>query len=376
MGASADNASFARSQPQFLSVWLVSNAFLAALGLLIFSYKYLDDLARHRHGMVGMRLFEEGTGFAAAIIVLPAMLWAGRHFRFDRQQWWRVLPLHLGMAVVLSLVHTTLMRLSRAILSPLLGMGRYDYGDMRFRYPMEMAQFLIVYAMAIAALHLFDYYREARDRQLAAAELQTRLAHAQLHNLQLQLQPHFLFNTLNTISSAMYEDVRRADAMLAQLSDLLRATLRRRDVQEIAVDEEIAMLRLYLRIMQERFGERLACDIEVGEDAAQALVPQLLLQPLVENSIRHASDASGAVAVRVSATRHNGSLILQVSDNGPGISELESGQFRKGIGLKNTAERLEALFGREHELRLENGRDGGLTVTIRMPFRADGQRGR
>jgi two-component system, LytTR family, sensor kinase len=356
-------------------VWLVSNAFLVALGLLIFSYKYLDDLARHRHHLLGIRVFEEGTGFAAAAIVLPAVLWAGRRFRFDGPQWWRVLPVHLGIAVAISVAHTTLMAVSRALLSPLLGMGRYDYGDMRFRYPMEMAQFLILYAMAIAALHLFDYYREARDRQLAAAELESRLARAQLHNLQLQLQPHFLFNVLNTISSVMYEDVRRADAMLAELSELLRATLRQPDVQEVALDEEIATLRLYLHIMQERFGERLACAIELGEDAAQALVPQLLLQPLVENSIRHAAGASGAVAVRVSAARRNGNLILQVSDNGPGIRDLDGGQFRKGIGLTNTAERLAALYGGEHELRLENGRDGGLTVTIRLPYRAAAPRG-
>ncbi len=362
-----------RSGPALAKVWLVTSGFLVVVGFLIFSYRYLGDLAEHKVGTFARRALEEGTGFAAAMVVLYGVVWVVRHFPVRGRTWWRMLPIHAVAAVVLSLAHTTLMSISRHILFPAFGLGSYDYGDMRFRYPMEMANFLILYAMAVVALTLFDYYREARDRELAAAELQAQLAHAQLHNLQLQLQPHFLFNALNTISSVMYEDTTRADAMLTQLSDLLRQTLRCPDAPEVALDEEIEVLRLYLRIMQERFGDRLQVEVDIDPAAARAMVPQLLLQPLVENSIRHAATAT-PLKVNVHAAHEDGNLLVRVSDNGPGIANAEAGDFRRGVGLSNTQERLAAMYGSRHDLRFENGPDGGLIVTVRVPFRTAGER--
>src|ERR1700724_929579 len=128
---------------------------------------------------------------------------------------------------------------------------------MGWRYPMEFSNFVVMYAIFVGALNLFDYYRELRNRQIAAAELEARLAEAQLQNLQLQLQPHFLFNALNTISSVMYDDVRRADTMLAQLSDLLRRTLQTGHSQEVPLQEELALVKSYIAIMEERFGDDL-----------------------------------------------------------------------------------------------------------------------
>jgi signal transduction histidine kinase len=242
--------------------------------------------------MFAQRVLEEGTGFFTFAVLIPAIVWANRKFRFGEQHWYKVAPIHLAIAVVLSFCHTSLMAISRMALSPLLGMGSYDYGEMRWRYPMELSNFIVLYAVFITVLTLSDYYRELRGRQLAAADMETRLAQAQLQNLQLQLQPHFLFNALNTISSVMYEDVKRADAMLAQLSDLLRRTLRGSNAQQVPLEEEIDTVRMYLRIMQERFGDDLRVEITVDPDVAQVLVPQLLLQPLVENSIRHAAGTS------------------------------------------------------------------------------------
>lgn len=331
-------------------------------GLLKFWYLYFDDLARDRPNMFVHRALEEGTGFFAAAVLIPAIVWASRRLRFGEQRWWRIAPIHLGIAVVLSFFHTSLMAISRAIVFPLVGMGSYDYGEMRWRYPMEFSNFVVMYGIFITALTLFDYYRELRHRQIAAAELETRLAQAQLQNLQLQLQPHFLFNALNTISSVMYEDVRRADAILAQLSELLRRTLRRPNAQQVPLQEEIETARMYLRIMQERFGEDLRVEIAMDPDVAQVLVPQLLLQPLVENSIRHAAGTT-PLQVTVRAVRSEGDLLLRVSDNGPGMQSSE-----KGIGLTNTAERLAALYGEHHQLSFDNGPSGGLTVTVRIPL--------
>jgi LytS/YehU family sensor histidine kinase len=353
-------------QPSILRVSLISAAVVSAAGLLKFWYLYLDDLARDRSGTFPQRALEEGTGLLAATVLIPAIVWTSRRFRFGEHPWWRIAPIHLGVAIILSIAHTTLMAVSRAIVFPLLGMGSYDYGVMRWRYPMEFSNFVVIYAIFIGALNLFDYYRELRNRQIVAAELETRLAQTQLQNLQLQLQPHFLFNALNTISSVMYEDIARADAMLAQLSDLLRRTLRRPDAQQVPLEDEIETVRMYLRIMQERFGDDLRVEVAMDADVAQMLVPQLLLQPLVENSIRHAAGKT-PLEVTVRAAQSEGELLLRVSDNGPG---LQGATIEKGIGLSNTAERLAALYGEHHQLSFDNGPDGGLTVSVRIPLQA------
>jgi signal transduction histidine kinase len=358
----------ATRQPDLWRTSLVAGLITVVGASLKFWYLYLDDLSRHRPNMFAQRVLEEGTGFSAFAVLIPAIVWANRKFRFGEQHWYKVAPIHFAIAVVLSFCHTSLMAISRMVLSPLLGMGSYDYGEMRWRYPMEFSNFIVLYAMFITVLTLSDYYRELRGRQLAAADMETRLAQAQLQNLQLQLQPHFLFNALNTISSVMYEDVKRADAMLAQLSDLLRRTLRRSNAQQVPLEEEIDTVRMYLRIMQERFGDDLRVEITMDPDVAQVLVPQLLLQPLVENSIRHAAGTS-PLQVTVRAACSEGDLLLRVSDNGPGM---RSSLPEKGIGLTNTAERLAALYGEHHRLSFDNEPSGGLTVTVQIPIRFAG----
>ena len=343
---------------------LNSATVVLVFGLLKFWYLYLDDLARDRSGTFARRALEEATGILAAIVLVPAAVWMSQKFRFGEQPWMRLVPIHIGAAIVLSIVHTTLMAVSRAIVFPLVGMGSYDYGVMGWRYPMEFSNFVVIYATFVGALNLLDYYRELRDRQILAAKLEARLAQTQLQNLQLQLQPHFLFNALNTISSVMYEDIARADAMLAQLSELLRRTLRRPDAQQVPLENEIGTVRMYLEIMQERFGDDLRVQVTMDADVARMLVPQLLLQPLVENSIRHAAGKT-PLEVTIRAAQSDGELLLRVSDNGPG---LQGEPLEKGIGLSNTAERLAALYGERHTLRFDNSPEGGLTVSVRIPL--------
>lgn len=358
------------NQPGILRLSFVSAAVALTASLLKFWYLYLDDIARNRHGMFATRALEEGTGFLAAALLIPAIVWASRKYRFGEHRWWRITPFHVAVAAALSFLHTSLIAIFRSAIFPLAGMGKYDYGVMRWRYPMEFSNFIVIYAIFVDALNLFDYYRELRNRELAAATMKNQLAEAQLHNLHLQLQPHFLFNALNTISSVMYEDLSRADAMLAQLSDLLRRTLYRPDRQHVQLEEEIHTIRAYLGIMQERFGEDLIVAMEIDAAVKQALVPQLLLQPLVENSIRHAA-GQRPLQVRVRAGRQHGDLLLQVSDNGPGLRTTEKSIGAKGIGLTNTMERLSALYGERHRLSFDNGSNGGLTVTIRIPLQIE-----
>lgn len=352
-------------------VWLLRLGFFTAIGLLIFSYRYLDDLARERSGTFSVRLIEELTGAYAAALLFPLVVRFARQFRLRRQDWLRRLPLHLAALVVFSALHTSLNWLARSLLFQLAGLGSYDYGIMPIRYLMELANDAIVYCLFVALVYLFDYYRETRDREVRTAQLEARLTQAQLQALRLQLQPHFLFNALNTISAVIYEDVELADRMIAHLSDLLRLTLRRSNAQEVTLQEELEFLNLYLEIMRARFEERLIVNFEVEPETRAALVPQLILQPLVENSIRHgASPSSGAVNIAVCARRSNGALLLEVSDNGPGIKPEQPREVtgETGLGLSNTAERLNQLYGAAHGFSLQSSAAGGLLVRVRVPF--------
>jgi two-component system LytT family sensor kinase len=348
----------------------VAWAFLGftALGLLNFGYRYLDDLARQHPNTFAIRMFEELTGAYSGLLLFPFFLWVVRRLRMRRDNWWRMLPLNLLMLFLLSICDTTMMRLSRHLLAPAFGLGPYDYGIMFYRYPMEFAQHVLLFGAGAVIIYVVDSYRESRNRLLAAADLEARLAEAQLQNLRLQLQPHFLFNALNTISSVMHEDLNRADTMLAQLSDLLRRTLRVSHSQEIPLEDELSLLKLYIAIMEERFGDNLQVAFEVDQTLSGVLVPQLILQPLVENSIRYARSASPAkLEIKIFAERLESDLLLRVRDNGPGIADLEQRQWNKGIGLANTEQRLAGLYGKKQQMFLENAE--GLTVTIRLPLR-------
>jgi two-component system LytT family sensor kinase len=348
----------------------VAWAFLGftALGLLNFGYRYLDDLARQHPNTFAIRMFEELTGAYSGLLLFPFFLWVVRRIRMRRDNWWRMLPLNLLMLFLLSICDTTMMRLSRHLLAPAFGLGPYDYGIMFYRYPMEFAQHVLLFGAGAVIIYVVDSYRESRNRLLAAADLEARLAEAQLQNLRLQLQPHFLFNALNTISSVMHEDLNRADTMLAQLSDLLRRTLRVSHSQEIPLEDELSLLKLYIAIMEERFGDNLQVAFEVDQTLSGVLVPQLILQPLVENSIRYARSASPAkLEIKIFAERLESDLLLRVRDNGPGIADLEQRQWNKGIGLANTEQRLAGLYGKKQQMFLENAE--GLTVTIRLPLR-------
>jgi two-component system, LytTR family, sensor kinase len=350
------------------ATWLLTFLGFTALGFLNFEYRYLDDLARLRQNTFTIRLFEEMTGAYSGMLLFPFVVWLVRRARIRVNNWWRTVPLTVLVMAAFSVSDTTLMAISRGLLWPLFGLGKYDYGIMLYRYPMEFANHVLPFWATVATIYVFDSYREARNRQLATAELEARLAEAQLQNLRLQLQPHFLFNALNTISSVMREDVDRADSMLAQLGALLRRTLRTASAQEIPLDDELELLKSYVAIMEERFGDGLHVDVVFDPALSNALVPQLILQPMVENSIRHARTPQNAnLDVSVRASQDRGELVLQVQDNGPGILDLQMGGWKKGIGLSNTQERLEGLYGPNHELTLENS--NGLLVTIRFPLR-------
>ncbi len=353
--------------------WGILFLVYTAIFVLIFGYHYLDDLSRQRPGTFAVRFLEEFTGVYSVFLLLPLVLRVANFYLFKVKGWVRKVAFHLVGAVGFSFLHTSLMALSRWILAPWIGLGRYDYGIMRFRYPMEFSNDLMGYTVIVLAYYFFERLRIAQAQQLAAAELQTKLAQAQLENLRLQLQPHFLFNTLNTISSVMYEDVPAADAMVTQLSELLRLTLRTANSHEIPLAQELEITRLYLQIMQKRFESNLRVTYSVDAALESSLVPQLILQPLVENSLQHGlKDGGAGIDISIGARRENGSLILKVADTGAGLgTQGADAAMSRGVGLANIRGRLEQLYGADQEFAIANRPAGGAEVTLRVPFHVE-----
>jgi LytS/YehU family sensor histidine kinase len=221
-----------------------------------------------------------------------------------------------------------------------------------------------VFCTLVAVHHAVVYYQVSRDRAIRASQLETRLAQSQLQMLRMQLQPHFLFNTLHSISALMHKDVRRADSMIVSLSDLLRMSLQNIGAQEVALQSELEFLQRYLEIMTLRFGDRLAVVMDIEEDARDARVPNLFLQPLVENSFRHGFGDVGAGSIRISVRREGEMLRCEVSDDGRG---LRSGH-KEGVGLTSTRQRLEHLYGDRQSFTLQGAPGKGVRVSMAIPF--------
>ncbi|MDE2481920.1 MAG: histidine kinase [bacterium] len=341
-------------------------ALYTAIGTLFFVSGYLDDLSRQIYGTAPHRALEEYVGVYTALALLPAILWFARRFRMTRENWPATGALTLLAAIVYSVAHTTLNAVFRDLVSLALGMGRYDYGVMLYRYPMEGAKDVIYFFIFVGFVNFFDGLKRARAAELRAAELQTKLAQAMVQNLQLQLNPHFLFNALNAVSSVMYEDVAKADAMLAQLSEFLRTVLATSSVQQVPLAQEIAIERAYVEIMRARLERPLDLDVRVEARAADALVPFMLVQPLLENSILHGvrSDAD-ALRITLAVRRDGAATLIDVEDDGVGFPA----EPQRGVGLQNVEARLRYLYDAQSASFAIGPREGGGTLArIVVPF--------
>jgi two-component system, LytTR family, sensor kinase len=223
-------------------------------------------------------------------------------------------------------------------------------------------------------VHALDYYRHYQEKSLAASQLEAQLVQTKLHLLKTQLHPHFLFNTLNSISALLHEDVEQADLMIERLGDFLRLTLDHFTAQEVTLREELEFLNCYLSIEQIRLQERLVTAIDVQPQALDAMVPSLILQPIVENAIRHGIAPRASVGrLQIQARHERSTLLLTVRDNGPGLGPGVNGNNAKGMGLAITRARLERLYGSRCRFELVNAAEGGLVVTLEIPFQPSNQ---
>ncbi len=217
----------------------------------------------------------------------------------------------------------------------------------------------------VAIVHAAEYYDRYRVRKIRTSQLEAALARAQLDALRTRINPHFLFNALNSISALIEDDPKAANQMVARLGDFLRLTLKNNGNQNSTLEHELQLLKSYLQIEQIRFGDRLKVAIDVEPETLKAFVPSLILQPIVENSFRHAFSKVDTGMLRIRARRLRQRLELTVQDNGPGMPATGGST---GLGLSNTRDRLETQFGRDQQFRWENAPNGGLVVTIQIPF--------
>src|SRR5205809_2083233 len=235
---------------------------------------------------------------------------------------------------------------------------------------------LIIALLIVIAVHALLYYQSFRASELAQSSLKTDLAQAQLRALKMQLHPHFLFNTLHSISSLVLEDAQKANSIIARLGDFLRLTVENSDQQLVSLKEEAEFLRCYLDIEQVRFGDRLTLAFDLEPQTLSAQVPHLILQPVVENAIQHAIAPRAARGhINIEAKRFNSLLRVAISDSGPGIGSNANSLGKKCVGLSNVRSRLQQIYGPDFRFELMNASDGGLTVVMEIPFQREANSG-
>ncbi len=360
----------------WLLKWGLVWSFWTVLGLLYTSQVYVAmTLEGMNHSFWRMLAWQLLGCWYFWPLLTPLILRLGRRFPLERGSLKRSLPVHLAASTILAAVHSLQVVISTGLFRPFDDMMRErpfwtSYWD---RFLSEYHLELIAYGMIVGVGYAFDYYARYREREFRAAQLETQLAQAQLHALKMQLHPHFLFNTLNAIAGLVRDRKDKAAVqMIAGLSDLLRHTLENSGKQEIPLREELDFLELYLDIQQMRFSDRLTVRMEVAPETLNARVPNLILQPLVENAIRHGVAARvSAGEVSISARRENGALELKVADDGPGLKSGWRMEDGGGIGLSNTRERLVQLYGREHRFEVRNREGGGVEAALMIPWRSD-----
>jgi two-component system LytT family sensor kinase len=353
-----------RNRRLWLETALIFGAW-AVFGLLLANQSYIQAAlgGRQMPWYVALRPgLLEAVLWALTTLVI---FWLARRFPLDRGRLLRAIAIHVLAALGIALARTGIM----VVLGWYVPWVRPRIFG--FQFWGTSSQNFLFYALLLGIAHLALYYRRYREREEAAERLARGLTEARLHALKMQLQPHFLFNTLNAISALIPADAKPARRMLARLGDLLRVTLEHEATQEVTLREELAFLEPYLEIEQARLEDRLTVVMNIAPETLDARVPHLILQPLVENAVRHAIAARiepGKVEISASRGPDGRVLQLEIRDDGPGLNREREVRTRRGVGLTNIRARLEELYGAEHRFTLENQAAGGVVVRIAFPF--------
>lgn len=350
-------------------VWATGGWSLAAL--FTASFNMMQDYISQRFHPVWQILAWQFATALEWVALTPLILWLTRKFPLGEGKFWRNLPVHVigGLLIIL------LRQAVDAYVQPLLGFppGRETLPYWRiFRYIfiVDFHWSVITYCAALGAIFGTRYYGKYRQGELVAARLEARLAQSQLRALQMQLHPHFLFNTHNAIAALIYQDPEKAERMLGNLSDLLRFSLDHLNVEKIPLKQELDFLKKYLAIEQTRFQDRLRVVFDIAPETLTAIVPNMILQPLVENAIKHGiAPLKRGGTITICATQDEQKLNLRIADDGAGLAAGEASHIIEGVGLSNTKARLAYLYGDGHHFEItSHGRANGLELNLTIPL--------
>jgi sensor histidine kinase YesM len=304
-------------------------------------------------------------------LLTPLVFKLGRDFPLDKGKWPKSVPVHIVAGVMLALFELAI----DAFILPKIGYSRrftgLPYTQIYYRFVIfNLHLSFTIYWIVLIISQATQYYKKYRARELQASQLEARLAQARLQVLKMQLHPHFLFNTLNAISELIYRDPESAEKMITDLSELLRLSFNNLETQEVPLRQELGFLQKYLEIEQMRFNDRLTVQMDIDDTAYDAAVPNMILQPLVENAIKHGlGPRSQGGRIDINAVRSNGSLELSVSDDGLGVASEDIADLTLGVGLSNTQLRLKHLYGDKHKFEMLAAKPSGLRINMTIPFR-------
>jgi two-component sensor histidine kinase len=338
--------------------------------LVLFTVSFvITDSASWTRALTGALSF-----WALWLVFFPLIVWFSLRFPLERPNVFLQAGCHLVACALVVIISQAAYRTFLPLPPPPPDMAP---APQNFPRPVistgfRMGPDIVIYLLTMSGCVAFAHFRKSQERERRAIELEAHLAQAQLQLLRMQINPHFLFNTLNAISTLVHTSPHTADEMITDLSELFRFSLESSNDQEIPLSRELELLRRYLAIEQRRFGQRLEIDQNADPEVFNALVPTLILQPIVENAIRHGIESqAGLGRIAISARRSGNQIKLSVSDNGkkPFDSSIKEDK-RQGIGLANTRARLQQLYGKEQSFSIFNGDLGGWTVEIKIPFSA------
>lgn len=305
--------------------------------------------------------------------ISPVILYLARRFPFDEGRWKTSVPVHLvaGLAIPFGQLALDAFVLTRLGYPPNREFPSF-FEAYKFFVLVNLHLSILIYMGVVGIWSTYSYYQKYRERELHSSQLEARLAQSRLQALKMQLHPHFLFNTLNAISELIYKDPESADRMLTDLSDLLRLSFENLEVQEIPLKQELEFLEKYLEIEQMRFHDRLSVNMHISPETLDASVPNMILQPLVENAIKHGvARRTGCGHIDITAHREHDKLLIEVRDDGEGLSEDALTALQKGIGVSTTHARLKHLFGADYRFEFHR-LSQGLKVVVAVPWRIDG----
>ena len=361
-----DDTVLSRRSVRYALIWGI----WTIVALFFSTQVYLMNYAENRPIHYAQVFLIQASAVYPWALATPLVLWLSRRFRFERSTWMRTLALHFLFGIVLC---SSLIAFHFILYMVGMGRGSSITAFRVFNYTYyNLDRWLLIYGLILVLSHAFNYYHSYRKGELKASKLHTQLVQAQLEALKMQVQPHFLFNTLHSISALLSKDTDGARKMITRLGDFLRLTLENSGSMEVTLQQEIEFLHGYLEIERIRFQDRLTTDIQVDPEVLDVRVPNLILQPIVENAMRHAVGNSTSGRVEITAVPRNGVVRIEVKDNGPGIQveRLEAPRGR-GLGLANTRARLAGLYGDEAKFELTNDPSGGLVVALEIPRGAE-----